>query len=648
VDGVAKFAEGYLKAMLCQARYGGLWIGMAGGQWANAPKRLRSVMEANNITQAVLNADGGATANPNIMGAYTKLGDLLNGWDTPLTTRWWGQTEKSHGDVDEIAPEVFHGAELLTWAEFEGMAPDNVRERLGKQNPAPAIHSDDSEQVELAQDSERIQQVLLDTLRRGVAKLKRHDALAASYRLAPETPSASCDIDDVQQFSNQNDAYKTALNEGARLIVNVGGTGVGKTSHIARSFVSDWGVERIIAVMPDMLNAESFNPEFANWAALEGRHYGVVLDQDGKRRRATIDTPDHLKIEPGNCERAFASQVLASKNAANPELICGTCIHFWSQRCGGGAEPNRFGARFQQHEAWESKRIITSYGRLTGIGLGDEAANLANAGLFLDESSSHVETTKALDIDDKALDQTIAAIALEERELFQQLDPLLKWLRGKNYQAHRRYNRRYGMPLAQCLDEVRALIPEDLDRAALARFEDGSHELNLFGLNKVRLTDTEKRRLTNLSKKREVTKAKQKRIAELEAKAAAADGHIFRKVKGIQETRKALGFDGLSTIERKELRDLKKSILTEIEAAELADLQARYEASKTEPLNPGQAAAAAKAVRLRWLSDFIAIVLGDAPGNIRFMPDGIVATIQQTPHQNAIHSAKFTVLTDAS
>jgi hypothetical protein len=514
---------------------------------------------------------------------------------------------------------------------------------------APAIIHDDTEQVELAQDSERIQQRLLDTLQRQLAKLRVHDRVAASYRLAPERPTHPDEGGDVQQFNTQEDAYRTALDEGARLIVNLTGTGGNKTGFVARSFPHNWGVERIIAITPDVLNAEMFNPEFANWEILPGPNYGVVLDEDGKRRRANIDTPDHLKIEPGNCSRAYASQIIVSKNAANTGLICGTCVFNQSQLCSNGTdEKGRFGAKNQQHAAWEAKRILTSYGRLTGIGLGDESENLAKAGLFLDESSGNVETTKALDIDDKALDQTIAAIAMEAPDLLAPLNPLLGWLREKQYQNHPRYDKRYGMPLARCLDEVRGLIPDNLNWEALNQLEDGHHERVLFGLDKVKLTDQEKRRLANLSKKREATKAKLKRIAELEAKAAAADGHIFRNAKGIKGTRKALGFDGLTPDERRELRDLKRSILTDTEAAELADLQARYEASKTEALDANQAAAAAKAVRMRWLCDFIAIVLGDAPGNIRFMPDGIVATIQQTAHLDAIHSAKFTVLTDAS
>ena len=145
--GVLEVAEGYLKPALAQARYGGGWLGMAGGQWANVPKQLRAALDANSITQAILNADGGAIHNPNVMRDYRALANLLQDWGYSLKVRWWGQTEKSHGDVDEIAPEAYHGAKLLTWAEFEGMAPEAVQDRLGKQNPVPTTEPTDAQRV---------------------------------------------------------------------------------------------------------------------------------------------------------------------------------------------------------------------------------------------------------------------------------------------------------------------------------------------------------------------------------------------------------------------------------------------------------------------------------------------------------------------
>jgi hypothetical protein len=123
-NGVAELAEGIgLKPGLGWLRYDGLWIGAAGGQFASSQKQLRAALEFHSITQVILNADGGAIANHGVMTQYRALANLLQDWGIPLKVRWWGQVTKDDGDVDEIAPEVYHGAKLLTWAEFEAMAP---------------------------------------------------------------------------------------------------------------------------------------------------------------------------------------------------------------------------------------------------------------------------------------------------------------------------------------------------------------------------------------------------------------------------------------------------------------------------------------------------------------------------------------------
>ena len=130
--GVVNAAEGYFKPALSAARHGGAWVGAAGGNWASCPQQLRAALDALGCQQVVLNPDGGAIANANIMGAYGRLAALLDSWGIPLSVRWWGQWAKGDGDVDEITAEQYHGAVLLLWAEFQAMAtgqaqPDRQR-----------------------------------------------------------------------------------------------------------------------------------------------------------------------------------------------------------------------------------------------------------------------------------------------------------------------------------------------------------------------------------------------------------------------------------------------------------------------------------------------------------------------------------------
>lgn len=122
-DGVVNAGEGYFKPALSAARHGGAWVGMAGGQWAKAPQQLRAALDALGCKVVVLNADGGAIANPNVMRSYGELAALLDSWGIPLSVRWWGQATKADGDCDEIHPLKFKAAKFISWAEFEAMAP---------------------------------------------------------------------------------------------------------------------------------------------------------------------------------------------------------------------------------------------------------------------------------------------------------------------------------------------------------------------------------------------------------------------------------------------------------------------------------------------------------------------------------------------
>lgn len=126
-SGLLEMSEGYLKTALSQSRYGGVWVGMAGGHWAKAPQQLRAAINAHAIT-VVLNPDGGAIVNDLVMRSYRELATLLQKWEVPLRVRWWGQFTKADGDVDEISPEVFHQAQLLTWTEFEAIAKEASRQ----------------------------------------------------------------------------------------------------------------------------------------------------------------------------------------------------------------------------------------------------------------------------------------------------------------------------------------------------------------------------------------------------------------------------------------------------------------------------------------------------------------------------------------
>lgn len=117
--GVVYFAEGFLKPELAALRYGGAWIGAAGGNWAGCPQQLKAALDALRPQRVVLCPDGGAIFNRHVLRAYRALRQLLADWGYSLQVQWWGQATKAAGDVDEIGSDIFHQAQRLPWAEFE-------------------------------------------------------------------------------------------------------------------------------------------------------------------------------------------------------------------------------------------------------------------------------------------------------------------------------------------------------------------------------------------------------------------------------------------------------------------------------------------------------------------------------------------------
>ncbi|HEY9768820.1 MAG TPA: plasmid replication protein, CyRepA1 family [Coleofasciculaceae cyanobacterium] len=97
-------------------------IGASGGNFASSPKSLRAALEKLKPSSIVFYPDGGAVCNPNIVRQYKKLFDLLLSWGYQPKIAWWGQIQKSDGDVDEIDSATFSKAEYLTPKEFFKLA----------------------------------------------------------------------------------------------------------------------------------------------------------------------------------------------------------------------------------------------------------------------------------------------------------------------------------------------------------------------------------------------------------------------------------------------------------------------------------------------------------------------------------------------
>ncbi|NEQ96391.1 MAG: hypothetical protein F6K30_06655 [Cyanothece sp. SIO2G6] len=114
------FCEGYLKGAVAADRHGICCIGMMGGHWAAAPEQLHAIIERTGATTFILNPDAGMLdwGHRTVIAAYSHLHDWLNRQGKTLLVRWWGQQHKTDGDLDEIAPDHFRQAPLMSWAAF--------------------------------------------------------------------------------------------------------------------------------------------------------------------------------------------------------------------------------------------------------------------------------------------------------------------------------------------------------------------------------------------------------------------------------------------------------------------------------------------------------------------------------------------------
>jgi hypothetical protein len=77
-----------------------LVIGAAGGQFGTSTKQIDEVLGIYPEADLVLYPDGGAVLNPTIKGQYERLLEMVG--DRDLNIAWWGQWNKSDGDIDEI------------------------------------------------------------------------------------------------------------------------------------------------------------------------------------------------------------------------------------------------------------------------------------------------------------------------------------------------------------------------------------------------------------------------------------------------------------------------------------------------------------------------------------------------------------------
>lgn len=131
--------EGILKPLVAAEIHSAKFIGAAGGNFASSPEQVRQCISALLPETLVLNPDGGAVKNRQVMQQYLLLNELVADSGYELKVRWWGQFAKADGDIDEISREQFEQAQLISWAEFAAKALKAEEKPAGTEQKAPKL-----------------------------------------------------------------------------------------------------------------------------------------------------------------------------------------------------------------------------------------------------------------------------------------------------------------------------------------------------------------------------------------------------------------------------------------------------------------------------------------------------------------------------
>ncbi len=577
------FSEGILKPQLAADRLGYPVIGASGGNFGGASAQIQAAIAQMRPAKLVLLADAGAVQNANVYSQYRKLAGLVPG----LQVLWWQQFDKG-ADIDEVTPAQLATAELLDWSQFAAIAHQCQPEPQPKQ----------SQRLPLALNN--------------VARLLRRKPRSYGFK-----PLPTVDDSEVLEVRSHEEGIQRAMQLGARLIVNVSGTGARKSTCLASLTPEAVGSDRLLAVLPDALNPSVAG--FREWPLLEGRHLGNVLDQDGKLRRATPETPDYDKASPSNCDKAFAISLMRDRNTYNPayQLACLNCQHNW--RCGKEAGDG-YGARYQASLALKQPRIRLNYGRLHGHG--EEAGLLAKSMLILDESSSSVVTTATIAVSHQDLKDKYVQIDCSNEPTLKPLKALIDYLLGDGWQMG---DRKHGTNQAQLAASLQAMLPVAIDWDALNRLEDDQEELKAFGFKPEGepLSDKELRRLRKL------------------------EGLQTLPLEQYREFQALAAIEKPSKDQRQRLRIYRQHALTPQLEQERDTLRSRHAANKRQYLSASELRTKAAFLPKRWLRDFLLVLTG-SNGHIHWGSTGITLTLPHQQHLAAIQKAQRVILSDAS
>jgi hypothetical protein len=117
-------SEGLLKPCIAAQRLNQVFLGAAGGCFANSPKQLKANLDQLSTelgTKTIdLYPDGGAVLNKSVLRQYERTIELVTEWGYEVRIAWWGQIQKGQPDIDELTN--LDAIAYLTPEEFSELA----------------------------------------------------------------------------------------------------------------------------------------------------------------------------------------------------------------------------------------------------------------------------------------------------------------------------------------------------------------------------------------------------------------------------------------------------------------------------------------------------------------------------------------------
>jgi hypothetical protein len=124
-SGIVGISEGLeFKPAIASYRLGIPVIGHNGTTFASSPIQTQETLEALGDSIIRLYPDGGVVGNPKLVAQYQAAIALYQSWGYKVEIAWWGQFNKSDGDIDEISQEKIDSIQYLTPDEFLELCPN--------------------------------------------------------------------------------------------------------------------------------------------------------------------------------------------------------------------------------------------------------------------------------------------------------------------------------------------------------------------------------------------------------------------------------------------------------------------------------------------------------------------------------------------